>query len=156
MKKRLLTLLTLSSLCFIGCNHDKTKKIDKEGLNNISVEIKHITSTKHPLLIEMDINNHTNQTIHFSDYIFPYKSGTLGRNYFTIIEDGKQLSYIGPKIKRVPQEIQLKSGEKYYINNIELSKNYNLTKGTHRYEITSIFGLKKHTSNTLEFDATIK
>ena len=159
INKKILTLITLCSLCFISCgsnnsgntkqnfNNDKYTK-DIEDIKNLDVTIELHSSKKHPLSISLDIANNTNQNI-----LLPNKyKGSY--NTFKIIEDGKEIDYIGPTIEPSDDGTVLQPETSYHYNNIDISKFYATTNGTHRYEITLQL-IDDWSSNTLEFDATL-
>jgi len=157
INKQILIIITLCSLYFVGCGSSgDTKQLsnneqytkDIEDMKNLDITIEHLPSEGHPLNISVSITNNTDHNILLlNDYKILFNS-------FSIIEDGKKVSYIGPIFNTKEGGTILKSGLSYNDKKINISEFYAVTKGTHRYEIIlSPFNGWK--SNTLEFDATL-
>jgi len=154
INKQILTLMTICSLCFVGCGSSGNTKQDfnndkyTKDIENLDISIKNIPSEQNPLNISAEIVNNTDHNI-----LLPNTNAMIFQS-FSIIEDGNRVSYIGPFTFPGGGGTVIQSGTSLYDKNINISEFYAVTKGTHRYEITLSL-LDVDNSNTLEFDATL-
>jgi len=137
MKKQLFTLIALCSLCFVGCNSTHANKKNLVEDDNISLEVtlERNTSSPYPLDIVYKLTNLSNKTVYYDDFSVPNIYGESIDN-FTVQEDGVRLEYKGPTINFYSIGfVSLNSGETYSTF-VSLDKVYQVTKGTHNYEVT--------------------
>jgi len=185
MKKQLLTLIALCSLCFVGCNSTHVNKTNLVEDDNISLEVtlERNMSSPYPLDIVYKLTNLSDKTVYYSQYDMP-----ILRDMFEVTEDSITTQYLGPILYRIGVSFNpLEAGNTLSIA-VHLDKYYKINKGAHNYKISlrenSILaktsdgksesfseeplepnGLNAKnatsheiniTSNTLEFEATIR
>jgi len=171
IKKQLLTLITLCSLSFVGCNSTHTNKTNLVKDDNISLEVtlERNTSSPYPLDIVYKLTNLSNKTIYYNEFTIPYHH--TGQTFY-VKEDGNTLEYTGitAASSELYKYLPIQAGESIHFTT-SLDNIYAIHKGTHLYEIYyeqfcvfakwdkdapentgQCLNLK---SNTLEFETTI-
>ena len=175
-----LTLITICSLCFVGCSNNKTKtnfntyplhpdatvygkpilqdyiytKLDIEGEKELIVEMSHTPTDINPLKVCISVFNPLNRTVYIPFDAFPAGThqydGNINYDAFKVIEDGNNLTYIGFLIDTNFSGAIALTPNETYHSYVNLDENYNVHKGTHTYNITY-----PRANNSLEFDATL-
>jgi len=156
INKQIFTLVIFYSLYIVSYGNDDNINIEQnfnnttytKDIKNLNITIQHLLSKEQPLTISLNITNNTNH-----DILLPHGYKALLES-FSLLEDNKQVPYIGSFNLKNKNKLIIKSGTSYHNNNINLSKLYVVNKGTHSYEIT-LFPSVEWKSNTLEFDATL-
>jgi len=96
IKKQLSTLITLCSLCFVGCNSTHANKKNLVEDDNISLEVtlERNMSSPYPLNIVYKLTNLSDKTVYYEALATPL-SGDYSLDNFMVQEDGVTLKYKG-------------------------------------------------------------
>jgi len=170
IKKQLSTLITLCSLCFIGCNSTHSNKKNLVEDDNISLEVtlERNMSSPYPLDIVYKLTNLSDKTVFYDNLAVPFKK--TSQDIFKVIEDDITIRYKGFTFFIDEPAFDILAPGETFSASVPLDEIYEVSKGTHNYQIS----LSNNTilvkidnidnpqhmnnikSNTLEFEATIQ
>jgi len=148
IKKQLITLLALTSLCFVGCGESSNKKSylsPTEDNIELEVSLEQNTSSKYPLDIIFKLTNLSDTTVYYDTLRVPEDGDSL--DTFYVYEDGTLLRYKGPFV--ITDGIHFASldpGETFSAP-VALDKIYKVTKGTHNYKVSYKGSIEAKTSD---------
>jgi len=148
IKKQLITLLALTSLCFVGCGESSNKKSYLSPTENnivLEVELEQNISSKYPLDIIFKLTNLSDKTVYYSTYFVPAYGESL--NIFHVYEDGTLLEYKGPMIETIGTAFDSLAPGETLNAPVALDKIYKVTKGTHNYKVSYLRNISAKTSD---------
>jgi len=119
--------------------------------NNTEITLERNISNPNPLDIIFKVTNISDKDISINLFVYPGKDGGLLGDFFTVLEDGRKVSYSGAIVSADESTKKLSAGDSY-IAHVNIKEYYKLNAGTHNYEIH--YG-NTYDSNTLEIEANI-
>jgi len=137
IKKQLLTLIVLCSLCFVGCDSTHTNLVEDDNIS-LEVTLERNMSSPYPLDIIYKLTNLSDKTVYHS---------YLSTNPFIVQEDGVTLKYKGPFVYLVGISFHPLAPGETYSTIISLDEIYKVTQGTHNYIVSSRSGMRAKTSD---------
>jgi len=148
MKKQLLTLIALCSLCFVGCNSTHANKKNLVEDDNISLEVtlERNMSSPYPLDIIYKLTNLSDKTVYYN-YSRGVLENSIPQSLFSVQEDGIPLAYQGPNLYHIVYDFDALAPGETYSTFVSLDKGYKLTKGTHNYMISYKAKIQAKTSD---------
>jgi len=145
IKKQLLTLIALCSLCFVGCDSTHTNLVEDDNIS-LEVTLERNMSSPYPLNIIYKLTNLSDKTVYYEALATPL-SGDYSLNNFMVQEDGVTLKYKGIFAYLAAIKFNSLAPGETYSTFVSLDKIYLVTKGTHNYIISSRDEMRAKTSD---------
>jgi len=145
MKKQLLTLIALCSLCFVSCDSTHTNLVEDDNIS-LEVTLERNTSSPYPLDIIYKLTNLSDKTVYYDTHQVPYNGAA--KYLFTVQEDGTPVKYQGPNVYYISYQFDTLAPGETFSTFVSLDKRFRVTKGTHNYTISYKGGISAKTSDS--------
>lgn len=136
IKKQLMILITLCSVCFMGCNDSKNNKLSAEEAIQLEVSLEQNMTSKYPLDIIFKLTNLSDKTVYYDLSSVPHNVDGESLDIFKISEDGLPLQYKGVFILSFGYSFGTLGAGETFIAPVSLDKIYKVNKGTHNYTVS--------------------